>query len=295
MSDKKPIPFLKRIRYALETVAAYAVYYIFKIIPLDIASAFSGWLIRKIGPHLAIHQVAVRNLELAMPEKTAAEKAKILDGMWDNLGRVIAEYPHLYHIRRNIELVDSLDAAGKEAGRPAIFFGAHLGNWEIVPIAAKFKNLPVHVVYRKPNNPGVDGLLRRARKAGAEGQIEKGGAGARAILSTLKKNIAVGMLIDQKLSEGMPVPFFGRDAMTADAVAQFALRLSCNIYPCRVERLAGCRFRVTVLPPLDVHRTGDLQADARRIMTEANKIIEGWIRERPEQWLWIHRRWPESR
>lgn len=162
-------------------------------------------------------------------------------------------------------------------------------------IAAKQGGLPLHLVYRKPNNPGVDSLLRRARESGGVGHIVKGRQGAREILSMLKKGEGVGMLIDQRLSEGIPVPFFGQPAMTTDAPAQFALRLGCQLYPVQIERLKGSNFRMTVFPALKVMPTDDNADDAMRVMTEANALLEGWVRQRPEQWLWIHRRWPQSR
>jgi KDO2-lipid IV(A) lauroyltransferase len=105
----------------------------------------------------------------------------------------------------------------------------------------------------------------------------------------------LALLVDQKLNEGMAVPFFGRDAMTAPAVAHFALKFGMPIYPSRVERLKGARFRVTVYPPMQMTPTGDLEQDTRRVLTDMNRQLEGWIRERPEQWLWIHKRWPESK
>lgn len=279
---------MKSLRYALETVLAYLTYGFFRLLPLETASDIGGKIVRALGPRMGISRVALRNINLAFPEKTPAEQARILDGMWENLGRVIAEYPHLRGIGPCIELVgkEHLEKVAREGG-PVIFFAGHLANWELCALTAKTRGVDIHLVYRKPNNPGVDSLLRHARDSGAKGHIEKGREGAREIVSVLKKKGVVGMLMDQKLNEGLAIPFFGRPAMTAPAIAQFALRMKCPIYPCRVERTGGCAFKVTVLPPLDI--SGG--ADATRILTEINALLEGWIRERPGQWLWLHRRW----
>jgi Kdo2-lipid IVA lauroyltransferase/acyltransferase len=102
----------------------------------------------------------------------------------------------------------------------------------------------------------------------------------------------VALLIDQKLNDGIAIPFFGIEAMTVDAPALFGLRLGLPLYPVRTERLGGARFRVTIYPPVDLPQSGDRDADVRAVMTHLNAILESWIRERPEQWLWIHRRWP---
>ena len=101
------------------------------------------------------------------------------------------------------------------------------------------------------------------------------------------------MLADQKMNDGIPVPFFGRPAMTASALASLALRFDCDVLPARVERLGGAHFRLTVFPPLPLPRSGNSHADAAALMAQVNATMEGWIRDRPEQWFWVHRRWPD--
>jgi len=285
----------KRLQYAFETTVVYMVYGFFRLLPLETASNLGGGLMRRIGPHLGLSKVARRNLLLAFPEKSDAEREEIVRGMWDNLGRVVAEYSHLHRIFDHVEVVgaEKLDEAKADAKAP-IFFAAHLANWEINAVCARAYGLPLHLVYRKPNNPGVDGLLRHARDSGAASYIEKGASGARRILSLIRKKEAIGVLIDQKLNDGIAVPFFGHDAMTAPAIAHFALQYGCPLYPSRVERVNGTRFVTTVYPKLEVVPTGDREADVLRVMTAVNAIMEDWIRARPEQWLWIHRRWPKD-
>jgi KDO2-lipid IV(A) lauroyltransferase len=244
---------------------------------------------------MGISRVALRNLALTFPEKSEEERRAILIGMWDNIGRVAGEYPHLSRLAPRIEIVgvEHLDRTRQNA-TGAIFFGGHLANWEIGPLAGRMHGLPVSLVYRRPNNPWVDGLLHDARNFGVVRQIAKGTSGGREILSVLKNGGAVGMLMDQKMNEGLAIPFFGRPAMTAPAIAQFALKLDCPLYPLRIERLENARFRVTVFPPLKIEKTNDREADVRGILETINAYLEEWIRAKPEQWLWIHRRWPES-
>jgi len=284
----------QRLRYGIETVLAYMVYGFFRLLPLPQASAFGGWLLEKTGPRMGVTRVAQKNLDLAFPEKSAAEKEAIIRGMWNNLGRVIAEYPHLGKLWGRVELVggENLIRARAES-RAAIFWSGHLANWECAAMAGRRSGLDVHVVYRKPNNEGVDGLLRHARaRGGAAGHIAKGAEGAREILGVLRRKGTVGILIDQKLSEGIPVPFFGLEALTTPVVAAFAQRMDCAVYPSRVERLAGGRLRVTVYPPMQLPpATDDREADMKALMTEMNRLLETWIRERPADWLWIHKRW----
>jgi len=282
-----------RFRYALETVAAYAAYGFFRILPLDTASNIGGWVGRKVGMLLAgPTRTARQNLTMAFPEKSEEEREKIILGMWDNLGRVVAEYAHLHRIGERVEILGTeILPTVRSSSKPTIFCGAHLANWEVNAVSAKKYGIDVHVVYRKPNNPGVDGLLRHARNAGAASHIQKGNAGAKEMLAILKRNGVLGILIDQKLSEGIPVPFFGRDAMTAPALAFFAIKFECTVLPCRVERLEGCRFRMTIFPAMPIPHTGNKDNDVMEMMTGINRQIESWVRERPEQWLWIHHRW----
>ena len=285
--------FLRHVRYAVEGLLAHIIYGFFWLLPMEKASSLGGYLLSKAGPHLKGAKIAGRNLDRAFPEKTQDEKNIILNGMWNNLGRVIGEYPHLHHIWKNAEVIgiEHLEAA-RDNGKAAILFSAHTANWE-VPILRQKTGLDLHIVYRKPNNRWVEKLLSHARSLGGAGYIEKGAGGARAIVTLLRAGGVVGMLVDQKLNEGVAIPFFGHDAMTAPAIAHFALKFGCPLYPFRVERIVGCRFRLTAFPPLPVIVTGGKDADVKLILTDINMLLESWIREKPEQWLWVHRRWPK--
>jgi KDO2-lipid IV(A) lauroyltransferase len=287
--------FRRFVRYPLEAVAVFSAYAAFRVLPIDAASAAGGWVGRTFGPLLPVTRRARRNLARAMPELPAAEVDRIVRAMWEHLGRVFAELPRIEHIARSrVELIngEAFDCLRGER-RSGIIFSGHIGNWELAPHVMEDHGVGSALVYRMPNNPIVANLLRRARRRPHELQLAKGSAGARGALETLRSGRHLSLLIDQKMNDGIPVPFFGRDAMTAPGMAQLALRFECPIVPLRVERLSGCHFRVSVYPPLQVHATGDRAADVRSIATAANALLESWIRERPEQWLWVHRRWPD--
>ena len=285
--------------HPVEAAVAAGVYSVFRALPLDAASALGGWLARAIGPRLGISGRAVANLGRAYPEKSPGEIKAIVRGMWDNLGRVAAEYPHLDEIevygddgRVTVLGAENIDRL-RDDGRPAIFFSAHIGNWEISPLATTQRGLPVDRVYRAANNRLVEWLYRRGRAVVEGALIPKGPAGARLLLRSLKDGKHLGMVVDQKMNDGIAVPFFGRDAMTAPALAVLALRFDCPVVPVRVERLKGARFRITIDPPLDLDATGEHRADVAAAMAKVNGIIESWVREHPEQWLWLHNRWPD--
>jgi Kdo2-lipid IVA lauroyltransferase/acyltransferase len=282
----------------VEAAAAALLFGALRLLPIHWASGLGGAVARRIGPFLGVSKRARINLHRAFPELPAAEIERIVTGMWDNLGRVAAEYPHLREIRvfapgGRVEThgFENMDQA-VAAGRRMIIFSGHLANWEIGALAAAQYGAPVTQIYRAPNNPLVGRLLSRFR--GDRGEyIPKGAAAARRAFSALYRGEHLTMLADQKLNEGIPVPFFGRPAMTATALALLALRFDCDVLPARVERLNGARFRLTVFPRLALPRSGDQDADVAALTAAVTGVLESWIRDRPEEWLWVHRRWPD--
>ena len=284
--------------YRIEAWGAAVIIAALGSLPVAAASALGGVLGRWIGPRLGVSNRARQNLQAAFPQLTAPQVELIVRGMWDNLGRVAAEYPHLRKIRvfepgGRVETrgLDHLESAIREKKR-VILFGGHLGNWEIAALAAGQYGLDIAQIYRAPNNPLIDRMLARLR-GGDSDLIPKGTVASRRAVAALRRGGHVSLLADQKLNEGVAVPFFGRPAMTAPALALLALHFDCAIVPVRVERLQGARFRLTLYPPLDVPSTGDRDADVLGIMTAVNQTLEAWIRERPEQWFWVHSRWPD--
>ena len=270
----------------------------FALLPADWASALGGAIGRLIGPHLGISNRARHNIKRAFPELSESDVAHVVARMWDNLGRVAAEYSHLRNIRV-FEPGGRIETHGFEhmdravaSGRRMIIFSGHIANWEIGMLAAVQYGISVAQIYRAANNPLVDRMITRFRGDAGE-LIPKGAVAARRAIATLRRGAHLTMLADQKMNDGIQVPFFGRPAMTASALAALALRFNCDVLPARVERLDGARFRLTVFPPLPLPRTGDSHADAAALMAQVNAILERWIRDRPEQWFWMHRRWPD--
>jgi KDO2-lipid IV(A) lauroyltransferase len=303
MSEIAPIPkmpFATMLRYRVEAAVFFAFIGFFKLFGLDGASALGGWLGRNIFYRTRTSQRGRDNLQKAYPEKSSAEIEAILLEMWDNLGRTVAEYAHLDKLLMhgpdprlqvaNLEIVDKAVASGKGV----MFVSGHFANWETMPFAAAQYGVEGGEVYRPLNNPYVDRWMVRQRMAnGPKDQIAKGAQGTRRIFSLLRAGKAIFVLVDQKTNEGLPAPFFGRDAMTTPAPAALALKLNCIILPTSNERLSGARFRVTIHPPLEFAPGGDHDQDMHRLTIQITESIEQMVRSRPSQWLWIHRRWPK--
>ena len=267
------------------------------------ASNLGGHVARTIGPWLPVSRIARANLSRALPELDARARRRVLLGIWENLGRTAAEMPHVGALRRTADGPgwecedDTVLRALRDHGGPAILFSGHLANWEIgLPVAASL-GLTVSWFYRAASNPATNAAIQdmRCEATGAEvPMFAKGTAGAREALAHLRRGGVLGMLVDQKLNEGVAVPFFGRPAMTTPALAQFALRFRCPVIPVYSVRLGPARFRVICEPPLALPATNDRTADVYALSLAMNAMLERWIREQPECWLWLHRRWPKD-
>lgn len=284
------------LRHHVESLCAHGFYYLCQALPVDMASDLGALIGRTIGPMLGMSKYAADNLRHFLPALSPAQRGEVLLGMWENLGRVMAEYPHLKTIAapesNRLEIIGGDETKALLARYPsAIFFSGHLGNWELFQQVAHLLDVPTTMIYRRPNNPHVERLLMQARGGNNDTHIAKGHTGARKAMAVLKNKGVIGMLVDQKLNEGIPVPFFGRPAMTAPAIAHFARRFECPIIPARVERLEKARFRVTLYPALFTDQECHPDHAVEKMLLEINQILESWIRERPDQWLWAHRRW----
>ncbi len=282
---------LKRyVCYPLEALAAVIVFSFFKILPLNIASATGGFIGRAIGAKLKVTNVARDNMRQSFPEKSADEIENIIIRMWDNIGRNLGEFPHVnsMEIGKNVEL-NGAEILDSLHGKQALFVTAHFGNWELTGLVAKYGNFPLHSFYRAPNNPLVHWIYKTRLDIKGE-LLPKGSVGARRAIQLLRKGENIGILADQKMNDGIPVEFFGRPAMTAPALAQFAIKFNSPIIMVRSERLEGTNFRLTVFPPLEFSDSDN----ASTIMRKVNSVYEDWIRKKPEQWFWVHKRWSKT-
>lgn len=285
---------MKKIQHYIEFIALKLLFAAFRILPLDVASYVGGFMARAIGPFLGAHKTASHNLSMIFPQMDAPAKRKLLTRMWDNLGRVAAELPYI----ASDQLYERIEIAGREhlpvGGKPVIFFSGHLGNWELSYPIVHRSGIPVTLIYRQANNAYVDDFIAKLRSAQAEAILPKGGKGSIRLLRAIKEGHSLAMLVDQKMNDGIAVPFFGREAMTAPAMADLSMRYHLPLIPGKVVRTKGVHFKATIYPPLDYTLTGDEKADILAIMTQVNATLESWIRETPEQWFWVHRRWPSG-
>ncbi|MBV9990975.1 MAG: lysophospholipid acyltransferase family protein [Alphaproteobacteria bacterium] len=301
--DTKPLPLKDVLRYGAEAAPFYLFMGLFKLLGIDAASALGGFIGRHVFYRIKpVIDRARENLSAAYPGMPPGEVERVVREMCDNLGRTVAEYPHLDKLKLTGPN-PRLEIAGREHGdaamaraKGAMFISGHFANWEAMPVMATELGYEGGLVYRPPNNPYVDRYISRMRaNAGPKVQISKGPQGTRKIFTFLRRGAAILMLVDQKTDQGVAAPFFGRDAMTTPAPAALALKLGSALLPASNERLKGARFRMTIHPPIEFTPSGDHDADIVALTAKINAAVEECVRARPSQWLWIHRRWTTPR
>jgi KDO2-lipid IV(A) lauroyltransferase len=300
-TDLPTLSFGQKLRYGAEAAAFFTMIGFFRLFGTDTASALGGWIGRTIFYRTGTSKRARANLEAAYPEKSVAEREAIIVEMWDNLGRTTAEYAHLgkfsiHGDKPRLTVTGTQYAQDAIAsGKGVIFVSGHFANWEMMPFTAHQLGYESGEVYRPLNNPYVDRWMVRQRIAnGPQEQISKGAGGTKRIFTMLRAGKCILLLADQKTNEGLPAPFFGRDAMTTPAPAALALKLGTIVLPASNERLGGARFRMKVYPAIDFTPSGDHDKDIHALTIKITEAIEQLVRERPSQWLWIHRRWPKD-
>jgi KDO2-lipid IV(A) lauroyltransferase len=262
-----------------------------------------GRIARRIGPLMREQKIGRANLKAAFPEKSSEEIEAILAGVWDNLGRVGAEFAHLDHIwnydpehpetsriefsPRSKQLFDQI----RDDGKPALIFASHLGNWELPALAAVAHGLDAAILYRRPNSASADRVIQQTRAVRMGTLIPAGRDAPLKLAQALQNGQHVAMLVDQYLTNGVEVTFFGRKTRANPMLARLLRRIECPVHGVRIIRLPGHRFRGEISEEVKPVRDAAGQIDIQGTMQAVTSVVEGWIREYPDQWLWLHRRW----
>jgi KDO2-lipid IV(A) lauroyltransferase len=270
--------------------------------PFKTARVF-GRVSQLIGRRLREDRIGRENLKAAFPEKSPEEIETILAGVWDNLGRIGAEFAHLDHIwdydrdhpensrielpKRTIELFDQI----RDDGKPALIFASHLGNWELPALAAVAHGLDTAILFRRPNIESADRAIERIRAVKMGTLIPAGRDAPLRLAQALRHGQHVAMLVDQYLTNGVDVTFFGRKTKANPMLARLRRQVDCPIHGTRIVRLPNNRFRAELTEEIPPVRDANGDIDIQGTMQATTDVVEGWVREHPEQWLWLHRRW----
>ena len=216
--------------------------------------------------------------------------------MWFHFGRVVGEYPNLNKIKlgskKNITIENEKNLINPlKKYSNCLFFSAHIGNWELTSHLLIQKGFKINFIYRAPNNHLVDNVLRKIRFSYGVDLIRKGNQGAKQCLKILnRKGGHIGMLIDQKMNDGISTKFFGETVKSPSAIAKFALKFHCPIIPAVCFRESSTNFRIFYAKPITPYELKRI-GNEKQIMNYLNKYVETWIKKKPEQWIWFHNRW----
>ena len=267
---------------------------------LWVSNVFAA-IARTIGPWTGEHRIGRANLAAAFPEKPPDEIERVLAGVWDNLGRVMAEFAHLDRLAvgdpYHLPYLHFDDISGgrfdqvRNDGKPALVFAAHLANWELPAIMSAAMGLDALVLYRRPNVGATADAVMRLRKDSMGTLVPTDMNAPIRLARALEDNRHVAMLVDQHYVKGVDVTFFGRRCKANPLIAALARHVECPIHGTRIVRQPGGHFQAHFTEAIPPARDAEGKIDIQGTMQAITSVVEGWIREHPEQWLWLHRRW----
>lgn len=288
----------QELSWRLEALGFQALFGFLRLLGVERASGLGGWLLRTLGPKTGTQKTVMRNLRIAFPDMPEAEREVLALEQWDRTGRTFAELAVMDRLtpeggRVEVVGMERLHAL-RDGGKAAVLISGHLANFEVMAAVIMASGLPCQVTYRAANNPYVDALIRQSRERYGIRLFAPKGDGTRELMAGMKRGDSIALLVDQKYNQGPEVEFFGQPVNASPGAARLALRFDTVIQPLSVVRLPGVRFRVTAHEPIRVPDTGDRDADILAGIQAVNRFVEDRVREVPEDWFWVHKRWPDK-
>ena len=285
---------MKYIKYFLEFLFSIFFFFFFKIIGPKLSSKISGKIFEIIGPFFRSKKVIYNNIKRALPEIDENNLKNIENSMWNNYGRIFAEYIFLKDFRYG-KLASNVQIEGqeilndiKENNKQVIFISGHLSNFELMAMFIEKSGINLSAIYRPLNNIFLNGIMENIRKRYiCKNQIKKGLAGLKKLIKLKKKNYSTALMIDQRVSEGILSPLFNEKALTTTIPAQLVKKFNIPIVPVYIERIDGLKFKITINQPLSFPQDTSQQ----QITDNLNQILEKFILSKPENWIWSHNRW----
>ena len=285
---------MKIIKYFFEFLFIIILLIIFKIIGLKLASNFGALIGGLLGPFFRSKKRIVSNIKKALPDIGERNIELIIKNMWKNYGRILSEYVFIKNFR-NLKYQKFLTIEGKEilneikySNKPVVFVSGHFNNFELMAMEIEKTGINLAAIYRPLNNIFLNKIMERIRiKYICRKQIKKGRSGTRELLDSFKKNYSIALMIDQRVSEGIELDFFGEKALTTTIPAQLVKKFGCKIVPIYIERLNGINFKMKVNKPIIYNRESTIDD----ITLDLNKWLENMILTNPNQWIWSHNRW----
>jgi KDO2-lipid IV(A) lauroyltransferase len=285
---------MKSIKYFTQFLIISILFLMFKILGLNFASYISGKIISFVGPFFRSKNLIKSNILKAFPDLPQNEIEKITKKMWNNYGRILAEYIFIKDFRLS-KLENNIEIEGHEilekirqSNEPVIFISGHFNNFELMAMQIEKSGINLAAIYRPLNNRFLNFIMERIRKKYiCKNQIQKGISGTRQLLSFFKKKTSIALMIDQRVTQGIKSNFFKHEAFTTTIPAQFVKKFKCKIVPIYIERVKNTKFKLTIHEPLIYSDDETIES----ITLDLNYLLEKLIIKNPEQWIWSHNRW----
>ena len=285
---------MKYLKYLIQFIIVVILFIVFKILGPTKSSYLGGKLFEIIGPFFRSKKLIYSNIKKAIPNINSEDLKKIVKLMWNNYGRIFAEYVFIKDfrngkLRKNIKIEgeENLQKIIKE-NKQVVFISAHFSNFELMAMYLDKSNINLSALYRPLNNVFLNKIMEDIRKKYiCKNQIKKGISGLREMINLNKNNFSTALMVDQRVSEGIKSNFFNQKALTTTIPAQLVKKFNLPIIPIYIERIEGINFKITINKPIFFSK----EETTQYITDELNKIIETMILKNPEQWIWSHNRW----
>ena len=285
---------MKYIKYFIQFLLVIFCFLIFKILGARLSSYLSGKIFELIGPFFRSKKIIISNIKKAIPDINENKLQEITNLMWNNYGRVFAEYIFIKDFR-NGKLNNLIEVEGeniineiKNSGKQYIFVSGHFGNFELMAMYLEKTGIKLSAIYRPLNNIFLNKIVEIIRKKYiCKYQIKKGIGGLKDLIVLKKKNFSTALMIDQRVSEGVMSDLFNQKALTTTIPGQLVKKFNISVVPVYIERIEGLKFKITIKKPIDFSKDQNLQ----NITDQLNNILEKMILKKPAQWIWSHNRW----
>ena len=286
---------MNNLKYFFQFLAIIILFLFFKLLGLKFSRILSSKIFKILGPIFRSNNVSYSNLSIAFPNMEEFQKKKIIDKMWGNYGKILAEYIFIKNFRNskkfseNIIVENELELNSiKINSKPVIFISGHFNNFELMAMHIEKSGIELAAIYRPLNNKFLNPIMERIRKNSiCKNQIKKGISGTKALLKYFKNGTSIALMIDQRVSEGIHSEFFNQKALTTTIPAQFVKKFDAQVVPIYIERTEDDTFKLKVYKSLHFSKNDSLKS----ITLNLNKVLEKMIKKNPEQWIWTHSRW----
>jgi KDO2-lipid IV(A) lauroyltransferase len=284
-----------KLKYFFQFLGIIFLFGIYKVIGLKFASKFSGYVMMILGPLFRSKNIAIDNLNKAMPNSSLNQKKIILRKMWFNYGKILSEYMFIKNFRKSEEFSKKIIIKNqyilekiKTSKEPVIFVSGHFNNFELMAMHIERTGIDIAAVYRPLNNVFLNPIMENIRKKYiCKNQIKKGISGTKQLLQYFKNGTSIALMIDQRVSQGIKSKLFNEHALTTTIPAQFIKKFNSKIVPVYIERFENDNFKIEFYQPILFSKKDKID----QITLKLNSILEMMILKNPDQWIWTHNRW----